>query len=580
MASASSSAATSMALLKAKGLSRPPLALQQSDGFQNPWHCLACDNWNSSRYMHCIKCASQRATVDGSHTEREDNEDNTNSSRGKSANNDAQDVAEDAESVSSPKGADSPVNDDSSNGTESPSSTETTTRICEFFLRGKCKRRRNCPFLHCMPEDELKIRKARIVERAKALEMREQELAILEADLKRREEVVQQDSSRIAVQSNLLDSRRSELEAARRDVESMRSELFDERKQHSSLKMKYKAKEAEAKEADVFDVADDIVWQFQRKGNWIQFDSESTRRLEQAFRKLGASATASPQSSGVAASAGGGSSGSTRPANVKPKKVHAKPGASTGASRQATGHGRTKGAKGAQRTAARSGSAGVRLPKASKTQKHVKTNDMLRIPGEEITVVIGDRPHQCNVRTFMRYDPVAKSQSRIRRSNSQAAFEKVSGSLRIKSIGGIFERMKLRDFSEVEKFVNAAHIGQNSAYKQVLKSCMLIQPRKMSYEFKASKSGNNKLLFHATSADSALKIQSGHFIPSSSGMLGQGIYFAPSPEKSAGYYRGASRTMLLCYVNLDNAKTRGANAMLEYCVDSYEKCIPLYMLVF
>lgn len=52
---------------------------------------------------------------------------------------------------------------------------------------------------------------------------------------------------------------------------------------------------------------------------------------------------------------------------------------------------------------------------------------MLRIPGEEITVVIGDRPHQCNVRTFMRYDPVAKSQSRIRRSNSQAAFEKVSG---------------------------------------------------------------------------------------------------------------------------------------------------------
>lgn len=79
--------------------------------------------------MHCIKCASQRATVDGSHTEREDNEDNTNSSRGKSANNDAQDVAEDAESVSSPKGADSPVNDDSSNGTESPSSTGATSII-------------------------------------------------------------------------------------------------------------------------------------------------------------------------------------------------------------------------------------------------------------------------------------------------------------------------------------------------------------------------------------------------------------------------------------------------------------------
>ena len=43
------------------------------------------------------------------------------------------------------------------------------------------------------------------------------------------------------------------------------------------------------------------------------------------------------------------------------------------------------------------------------------------------------------------------------------------------------------------------------------------------------------------SAENALLIQAGKFIPSNSGgMLGPGIYFAPCPEKSAAYFRGGT----------------------------------------
>lgn len=43
---------------------------------------------------------------------------------------------------------------------------------------------------------------------------------------------------------------------------------------------------------------------------------------------------------------------------------------------------------------------------------------------------------------------------------------------------------------------------------------------------------------------------------------------------------GPLNCMLLCLVNLEGAKTRGAGPMLEYCVDSPTKCYPLYILVF
>uniref|UniRef100_A0A6A7FSJ0 NFX1-type zinc finger-containing protein 1 n=2 Tax=Hirondellea gigas TaxID=1518452 RepID=A0A6A7FSJ0_9CRUS len=141
----------------------------------------------------------------------------------------------------------------------------------------------------------------------------------------------------------------------------------------------------------------------------------------------------------------------------------------------------------------------------------------------------------------------------------------------------VLQKFHITNGEAVKKFVDSAHV---SNAKHAVNSVLQIL-RDIDYSAPDDEK-DERIMFHATSIDVCTKVQKkgNCFVQSVGGTLGPGIYFAPSPEKSWAYTKGDVKSMLLCLVNIQGASTYGSGSMLEYCIDSPQKCKPLYIIIF
>ena len=96
-------------------------------------------------------------------------------------------------------------------------------------------------------------------------------------------------------------------------------------------------------------------------------------------------------------------------------------------------------------------------------------------------------------------------------------------------------------------------------------------------------------LFHGSADSNIANIQSTGLLMSfaSNGMLGQGLYGAPDPQKSKNYCQKGNQTgnfMLICRFNLAGAQHAGPNTAHrnthfdEYCVYDESRVVVLWLL--